>query len=229
MKRVLEPELMEETSQAEAYAVADFAEPNQAFVSRFCELFPHVTRGEVVDLGCGTADIPIRLCLAWPGLRVTAVDGADAMLEHARVAIAGAGLSERISVRRATVPNALPPGSSFDAVISNSLLHHLPEPSVLWQEVRTLGKSGAAVYVVDLMRPASRARARALVDAYAADERDVLRRDFFNSLLAAFTVEEVQAQLAGVGLEGLRVEQLSDRHLGVSGRLPGGWPDQGAT
>lgn len=221
MQRVVEPELMDDAAQAEAYAIADFGEPNQSFVNRFCELFAELSTGSVIDLGCGPADIPIRLCRARPGLRVTAVDGAEAMLVHARAAVADAGMSDRVAILRGTLPNALPHGASFDAVISNSLLHHLPAPSLFWREVRILGKSGAAVYVVDLMRPASRERARALVDAHAANERGVLRHDFFHSLLAAFTADEVRSQLVAAGLANLHVKQLSDRHLGVYGRLPG--------
>ncbi len=60
MDRVLEPELMDDPTQAEAYAGADFAEENQGFVDRFKEYFPDFLQGKVLDLGCGPADIPIR-------------------------------------------------------------------------------------------------------------------------------------------------------------------------
>ncbi len=43
------------------------------------------------------------------------------------------------------------------------------------------------------------------------------RQDFFNSLLAAYTVDEVHAQLARTGLGHLQVEAVSDRHLTVAG------------
>ena len=83
-----------------------------------------------------------------------------------------------------------------------------------------LGLPGAYVLVVDLFRPPSRERARQIVDEYAAGEPEVLRNDFYHSLLAAFTPEEVRAQLAEHGLaEALSVEKISDRHLGVFGRL----------
>jgi hypothetical protein len=52
---------------------------------------------------------------------------------------------------------------------------------------------GAPVLVMDLMRPASPAAAEALVEQYAAGEPEVLRRDFYNSLLAAFEPGEVRA------------------------------------
>ena len=46
----------------------------------------------------------------------------------------------------------------------------------------------------------------------------MLKEDFYNSLLAAFTPAEVEDQLAAAGLS-LEIETISDRHLLVSGRL----------
>jgi hypothetical protein len=75
------------------------------------------------------------------------------------------------------------------------------------------------VLVMDLMRPASAMWAEALVATYAADAPEVLRKDFRNSLFAAFEPKEVSEQLAQAGLEGLEVGVVSDRHLAVFGRL----------
>ena len=50
---------------------------------------------------------------------------------------------------------------------------------------------------------------------------EVLRRDFRNSLFAAYTVAEVQSQVEAAGLGGLHVAAVSDRHLAVRGQLPG--------
>jgi SAM-dependent methyltransferase len=112
------------------------------------------------------------------------------------------------------------PAASYDLLISNSLLHHLHDPAVLWEELRRLGRSGAAVLVMDLFRPEDQAAAASIVAAYAADEPEVLRRDFHASLCAAFSPEEVRAQLAAAGLAELAVRTVSDRHLLVHGRLP---------
>ena len=49
MKRVLEPELMDDAAQARAYAKADFSEENQGFVDRFREYFPDWAGGHVVE------------------------------------------------------------------------------------------------------------------------------------------------------------------------------------
>jgi ubiquinone/menaquinone biosynthesis C-methylase UbiE len=222
LPRTPEPELMDDAEQAEAYATADFAEVNQGFVDRLLALAPELTApASVVDLGCGPGDIAVRLCRARPGLQVTAVDGAAAMLAHARQAIDAAGLGDCVQLVLATLPGAPLPEHGFDAVISNSLLHHLTDPAVLWREIVRLGRPGAPVLVVDLTRPATGDEVAALVAEHAAEAPAILRRDFENSLVAAFTPDEVRAQLGACHLDRhLAVEIISDRHLAVFGRLP---------
>ena len=61
MQRITEPELMDEAEQARAYAMADFAEPNERFVGYFETEFPDLKTGSVLDLGCGPGDIVLRL------------------------------------------------------------------------------------------------------------------------------------------------------------------------
>lgn len=217
--RTLEPEVMDDPAGAEAYARADFSEVNQAFVDRFLAAFPAAARGRVVDLGCGPADIPLRLARTAPGIRVVAADASAPMLARAREALAGAGLADRVSLVHGRVPGLpLKPGS-FDAVISNSILHHLPDPAPFWAELRRLARPGAAVFVMDLFRPESPERAREIVEGAAKDEHPILKQDFYNSLLAAFTLAEVKVQLAAAELKPLRARIISDRHWLVTGTL----------
>ncbi len=218
MKRVLEPELMDDPEQAEAYARADFAEENQKFVELFREYFPDFVKGHVVDLGCGPADIPIRLVRALPGSHVTAVDASEPMLALGLAAVSQAGEAGKIALCCERV-QTLSITEPAEAVISNSLLHHVPNPRQFWQAVRRLAKPGAAVLVMDLVRPESTEAAQVLVDRYAASESPILRRDFFNSLLAAFTEDEVAQQLAELNLTRLLVEVIDDRHWVVGGRV----------
>lgn len=219
MNRVLEPELMTDPEQAEAYAAADFATVNQAFVDRFRGLFPDFVRGRLVDLGCGPADIPIRFCRAFPGVRVTGVDGSEAMLAPGRRAVLAAGLETRVALVCARLPRLERVAGGFHGIVSNSLLHHMPHPDVFWSEVARLGRAGAPVLVMDLHRPESPLRAHEIVEAYSGGEPEVLKRDFFHSLCAAFTLPEVKRQIAAAGLHGLRGEMASDRHWVAWGKL----------
>jgi SAM-dependent methyltransferase len=222
MLRIPEPELMGESEQALAYAQADFSEPNQRFVESFVAGFPGLDRGAVLDLGCGPGDIVLRLAQRLPGLVVHGLDGSAEMLAHGQARLAGMpALQGRVQFIAGVLPGAQLPLARYDAVISNSLLHHLHDPQGLWHSVLAAGAPGAAVLVMDLFRPGSQADAWRIVEQYSGNEPDVLQRDFFNSLCAAFTPDEVRAQLAARGLGALRVQTVSDRHLTVSGRLPG--------
>jgi ubiquinone/menaquinone biosynthesis C-methylase UbiE len=220
--RILEPELMTDESQALAYAQADFEDVNQGFVDRYRASFPKGVGGKMVDLGCGPADIPVRFARALPGYSITAVDGSEAMVLLAQQAVIAAGVADRVQVHRARLPMLPLPLQSFDAVVSNSLLHHIPDPFVFWNELVRLGKPGATVLIMDLFRPESPARAREIVAKYAAREAPVLKEDFYHSLCAAFTLREVRSQIRSRGLGGFVCELASDRHWVVWGHLPRG-------
>jgi ubiquinone/menaquinone biosynthesis C-methylase UbiE len=218
LSRTVEPELMNDEAQALAYANANFAAPHEAFVDRFIERFGDVA-GIALDIGCGPADVVMRLARRCHRLVVDGVDGADAMLAIGRERVAAAGLSNRVRLYRAFLPDDPLPRLGVDVVTSNSILHHLHRPEVLWQTVRRAARPGTKVLVMDLMRPASAALVDEYVHTYTAGEPEVLRTDFAASLHAAFTLDEVRAQLAAAGLQGLRVEATSNRHLLVSGVL----------
>lgn len=221
MHRIPEPELMDEAEQARAYAMADFAEPNERFVRCFEDEYPGLRTGAVLDLGCGPGDIVLRLASRRPGLTVHGIDGSEAMLRFASERLRAAPeLGGRVQFITGVLPGAALPLPGYHAVISNSLLHHLHDPSVFWAAVREAGAPGAAVLVMDLFRPQSRAEAQAIVDQYAANEPEVLRVDFLASLCAAFEPDEIRAQLRACGLDTLQVRTVSDRHVLVSGRLP---------
>jgi ubiquinone/menaquinone biosynthesis C-methylase UbiE len=199
MERVPEPELMDEAEQARAYSEADFAEPHEAFVDAFAERHPRGPGPLTVDLGCGPADITTRFARRFPSTTVRGVDGAEAMLALGRDRLHAAGLSDRVSLHLGYVPGAAIPDAPFDTVISNSLLHHLKAADALWEEIKRVAKPGW------------------MVDAYAAGEPEVLRHDFFHSLKAAYTLDEVQAQLQAADLAHLEVAASSDRHIIVFG------------
>jgi 2-polyprenyl-3-methyl-5-hydroxy-6-metoxy-1,4-benzoquinol methylase len=135
----------------------------------------------------------------WPGLRFL-----QARLPLAPEALAGLSTPFR------------PP---YDLLVSNSLLHHLHDPAVLWGAIQTLAAPGALVVVRDLRRPMTETAVRGLMRRHAASAPAVLRRDFSHSLRAAFRPREVADQLTAAGLSHFTVTELGDRHLEVVGRL----------
>jgi len=223
MKRIPEPELMDSEAQTRAYAEADFNDSNTLFTDRFGEYFADCSSsGEMADLGCGPGDISIRMALRYPGWRVTGLDAGPNMLKLAQQRLDQEKLDGRVQFRHSYLPDDSLPGASFDAIISNSLLHHLPQPQILWQSIVHLATPGAAVQVMDLLRPDTEQKALRLVEVYAADAPEVLQEDFYNSLLAAYTPQEISQQLFAAGLDRLKIEIPSDRHWIVQGRIGNG-------
>lgn len=222
MQRVPEPELMTGAEQVRAYAQADFTEPNALFSAWVLDRVPDAPAA-CVDLGCGPGDIVRGLAAARPRWSFDGIDGSPPMIEYARQATPAAGAHRiRFRVMRIAAGVEPPPPrrlGGYDVGLSNSLLHHLSDPADLWAVLKDWLSPRAHLFVMDLLRPDTPEDAAATVSAYAADEAEVLRRDFHHSLLAAYRPAEVAAQLAAAGLAHLRVERVSDRHLMVWGPL----------
>ncbi len=219
MERQPEPELMLEEEQVRAYAQADFNEPHSMFINTFQHYFPdEIIDGRVLDLGCGAADISCRFARAFPNCKVDGVDASETMLRYGREFITTQELTEQVQLFNGYLPH-LEISTYYDAVISNSLLHHLANPLDLWETVKKAVKPSGIVFIMDLLRPSRPEDVDFLVKRHAASEPEILRRDFFNSLHAAYTIEEIEAQLQTSGLYYLDVYEISDRHWVALGRL----------
>jgi SAM-dependent methyltransferase len=222
MERIPEPaELMDDAAQALAYDQGDFTTAHSRRVELFRERYPQRDIvGAVLDLGSGTGDMLERFGAAYPQTQFVAVDGASAMLDLARRRVdANPRLQGRVNFVTAFLPTGHIPLGDYRVVMSHSMLHHLFEPQVLWQTIKRHAGHGSFVFVADLRRPASEQAAAQIIEQLAGNEPEVLRRDFYNSLCAAFTADEVRAQLAQAGLDELHVEEADDNHLLVHGYL----------
>jgi len=220
MERQPEPEAMDIAEEAEAYAQADFAEVNAAFVNRLMYFMGKRQSALSLDLGTGPGDIPIRIMRHGVRWHIAAADISPPMLRHARGAITAAGLGWAIHAVCADGKAEPFPSGAFDIVFSNSILHHISETEPFWAEVKRVAKRGAFVLLRDLARPPTPEAATDVVRTYSGEESLLLRQEYYRSLLAAYTPEEVRAQLARAGLGVLMVEMVSDRHLDVFGWMP---------
>jgi SAM-dependent methyltransferase len=164
-------------------------------------------------LGCGTGDVIVRFVEAFPAVTALGVDGSAVMLEYGRSRVRGAGLESRITLERRYLPDATLERRQFDAVITNSLLHHVTDPVALWRTAALCAKPEAPVLFVDLLRPASHEEAVRLVHKHASDAPPVLERDFIASLHAAYALDEVREQLCAADLKHFQVEQVDELHF----------------
>jgi ubiquinone/menaquinone biosynthesis C-methylase UbiE len=210
LPRQLEPEVMDTPEEAIAYDDMDHQAVNRAFVSDLLEFQP--VADEVLDLGTGTARIPIELCRRDDAVRVVAVDLSLSMLDIARLNLEIAGLVDRILLVHNDSKRLDFPDGRFQYVISNSLLHHLPEPmAALRESVRVTADQGH-LFVRDLMRPESGAEVDRLVSRYAGEESERARQLFRESLHAALTLDEIRQMVAQLGFAPETARATSDRH-----------------
>ncbi|HUW56233.1 MAG TPA: class I SAM-dependent methyltransferase [Planctomycetota bacterium] len=220
MPRQPRREYMDEPRSVEAYATSDFSEVNQAFVDRLFELTGPAEVLHVIDLGTGPGDIPLRILRVRPGWRIVALEASPPMLDFAKKAAREAGVTTGIHWFQADAKGSGLPGRTFDVVFSNTILHHISETELVWEEVKRVGKRGALVFFRDLARPATPEDAHRIVETYGGVGPELMRRDYYNSLLAAYTVDEVRAQLSEAGLDDIEVTRVTDRHWDAFGRLP---------
>ncbi|MCA9153215.1 MAG: class I SAM-dependent methyltransferase [Planctomycetales bacterium] len=210
LARQLEPEVMDTPEEAREYDEMDHSAVNQAFVADM--LSSDFVVGDVLDLGTGTARIPIELCRRCEDCRVMAVDLSAYMLDLAMYNLEVAGLTHRIELQQIDSKDMPFADNMFDTVMSNSIIHHIADPSSVFYEAIRVTKPGGRLFFRDLARPTDQDELRRLVDLYAGSESDHARQLFEQSLHAALTVGEVRALLAPLGYAAATVQMTSDRH-----------------
>ncbi len=227
LPRTLEPEVMDSAEEASDYDSMDHAEVNGRFCADLLAVAPDVRR--VLDMGTGTALIPIELCRRAPDVTLDAIDLATHMLHLARRNVARAGLSARIALGRRDAKATGWPSRTFDAVVSNSIVHHVAAPRAILEEMWRLVRPGGRLFVRDLTRPPSEERVAELVGRYAPSpdglpaERAVFERQrdlFAASLRAALTTDEVRELVATLGIRADDVRATGDRHWTLSSVKP---------
>ena len=220
LPRVLEPEVMDTAEEAAEYDAMDHGEVNRRFCDDLLALAP--SPKHVVDVGTGTARIPIELVgrvkARMKGVHVVAIDLAEHMLAVAKQNVDRAGFSAQIELQKSDAKMSGLPRSAFDVVMSNSIVHHIPEPKRALADMLKLRKHGGLLFVRDLERPADDAAVHALVARYAGNETKKARDLFEASLRAALTVDEVIALLSPMGVPSSAVSRSSDRHWTIAFR-----------
>jgi ubiquinone/menaquinone biosynthesis C-methylase UbiE len=167
---------------------------------------------DILDLGTGTALIPIELCRRLADCRVMAVDAATSMLDLARYNLESASLTQRIQLAHIDAKKLPYKDGLFDVVMSNSIVHHIPEPLPVLREAVRVTKSGGLLFIRDLLRPDSAEQLNHQVATYAADCNAHQRQLFADSLHAALSLDEIRELVGSLGFAPETVQQTSDRH-----------------
>lgn len=227
MKRVLEPEVMDTPEEAADYDTMDHGAVNLKFCQDLLAAGP--LRGPILDVGTGTALIPIALCDLTKDLEIVAIDLAVHMLALAKRHVDARGLNDRIELMKVDAKSTAFRDGEFKCVVSNSIVHHIPEPRAVLAEIARITAPDGLVFIRDLYRPDTEAEVDRLVGLYGgeppldASQRssyDHQRMLFRDSLCAALTPDEVRALAAEVGMQNADVRMTSDRHWTLIWRKP---------
>lgn len=218
LQRTLEPEIMDSPQDAREYDSMDHSEVNQVFCRDFLDARLEPDGSSILDLGTGTAQIPIALCHSAPICQITAIDLADSMLTLARENVVRAGFSNRIQLAKMDAKKLPYPDNHFDAVISNSIIHHIPEPLIVFSEAVRVVKPGGLLFLRDLLRPPVEPAVVRLVKIHAAQASQYQQELFAASLRAALNEHEVREIVKSLGFPSHTVRQSSDRHWTWIGR-----------
>jgi len=212
-ERVPEKELMDDVSQATAYANANFEEPHEFFVELLNSYVSNLNHSKLLDIGTGDGDIAIRVAKKFNDSSIYGFDGSLPMLDLAKRKINENNLSERIHIEHSLIQDSPYKEISFDGIICNSVLHHVNDTKSYWNYVINKAKEKSWFFIMDLARPNSISQAESLVMLYAKNESNQLKLDFYNSLLAAYTIEEVKLQLSQACDGEYVAIMVSDRHF----------------
>jgi ubiquinone/menaquinone biosynthesis C-methylase UbiE len=210
LNRILEPEVMDSASEAHDYDAMDHSHVNAVFVTDLLQQQHDFST--VLDVGTGTAQIPLELCKRQLQAHVIAIDMAAHMLEVGRGNVKRAGLAERIDLQLIDAKRMPFADRTFDVVMSNSIVHHIPEPFAVFTEMVRVVKPHGLLFVRDLLRPEDDKTLRSLVQQYAGAANAHQQQMFADSLHAALTLDEVQTMVTRLGYAATTVTQTSDRH-----------------
>ena len=173
-------------------------------------------RLRVLDVGTGTAQIPIEFCQRQVSVDMVAIDLAVEMLLLAEQNIRDAGLHGSILLEHVDAKELPFDDGEFNWVISNSIVHHIPDPIDCLREMQRILKPGGFLFVRDLLRPESPEQVEEIVQAYAGNDNEEQRQLFRQSLHAALSPAEMVELMQSLGWPASTVEQTSDRHWTVT-------------
>ena len=225
MNRTPEPELMQSPSQVRAYADADFSRSDSMVVKSLEKYLNKLGRtlnksDLIFDIACGPGNIAERVAKNWPFVKVVGIDGSKEMLNEAEKKLSN-NLTKNLTYKLVEI-NSIATGKihfpfKADVLVSNSALHHFHDPSRFWSALKKLGKNKCIHIHRDLIRPESVEKAFEIKEKNLSNSPEILKKDFYASLKASFTVDEVTQQLIDSGLSQLEVYQVDELYFEIIG------------
>jgi ubiquinone/menaquinone biosynthesis C-methylase UbiE len=158
------------------------------------------TGDRVLDLACGPANQLAQIAGLNPDVRFVGVDASSTMLQCAKSTLEQANIGNVELVKGDMTRLVGIEDASLDCVTSTMSLHHLPDQAALCatlREVRRVLKPQGRFYLVDFGRLKLLGTQRFFADDLRQSAQ--FTEDYFNSMRAAFSVEELSAAVAPLG------------------------------
>jgi ubiquinone/menaquinone biosynthesis C-methylase UbiE len=218
LHRILEPEVMDTIEEAFEYDSMDHSQVNEVFCNDFFAVRNLTDGVQILDVGTGTAQIPIVICKRNSDLKITAIDLADSMIVLGNKNINAARLEDSITLVQVDSKKMPYPDESFDQVVSNSIIHHIPNPVECFKEMIRVTKKDGLLFVRDLLRPDSIAELQNIVNLHAGDATPKQKQLLTDSLHASLALTEIREIVKPFGFEAFTVIQSSNRHWTFTAR-----------
>ena len=121
--------------------------------ARLLEYLPHDAR-RVLELGCGTGNLSLRLVASLPRAALTLIDGSEEMIElvRSRIAESKSNSNQRVTYHVARFEELEFPRESFDLVVSSISLHHVEDKARLYARIHSTMRTGGRFCFADQMR-----------------------------------------------------------------------------
>lgn len=214
-ERILEPEAVLPVEEVEAYdrlSVKYLEILHNGFVESIINASP--ASGRFLEVGCGTGRISTGVAKYTDGITVKGVDLSTNMLKVAEKVAREEKVSDKVSFAEADA-KALPfDDNSFDAVFCHNMLHHIPEPLPVLKEMARVVKKDGAFLVRDLVRKPPLI-AGLHVNTFGLTYNRLMKKEYLDSIRAAFSEDEFKEFVNSIGLDGVRITRQFITHQGM--------------
>lgn len=175
------------------------------------EFLPHSESEKplhVLDLGCGTGEIALRL--AHLGMKITLLDSSPAMLDIAKRRAQDAGVANKIVLQHGDAAQLthLFSTAKFDVILCHNVLEYLDDPiAVLRGAARVLRDSSAILSLLVRNRAGEVFKAAIQAGDLAAAENNLAaewgQESLYGGRVRLFTTDSLQAMLKAESLEAI--------------------------
>ncbi|MCK5743464.1 MAG: bifunctional demethylmenaquinone methyltransferase/2-methoxy-6-polyprenyl-1,4-benzoquinol methylase UbiE, partial [Caldisericia bacterium] len=111
---------------------------------------------KMIDLACGTGDIPIQIVKRHKNIKIIGGDLSSGMLEIAKIKSSKAGFEERISWIKTDIQDMQFEDSSFDIITMVFGLRNLPDMEKGISEISRILKPTGKAFIMEFSLPANK-------------------------------------------------------------------------